>query len=482
MRLILALAPLALLSAPAAAQEPLDREVATILAEAGPGTRWGVIVTDADGREVLTVDPDKRFIPASNTKIFTTAVAMHAATQGALPEPEGAGARVRLEGKGKAQDVILEGRGDAHLSAAADCATDCLSVLADAVAAKTRRIRNVVGDDTAFPDQRWSPGMSWNNIPTRYGTGISALTVDANEITASVAPGAVGAPPIVTLPAYYTVRNLATTVAGDKAEIGYDRAPNGRELLLTGTIGADAKPEELKLGVDDPAHYAAWRLVEMLRARGVKVTGDALSRHRPMLPSDDPKTRGDTAPVGKPGIPSLAVLQPPPLGETLRTVNKVSQNLYSELLLRRVGCISGTCSIGDGQAAVAAMLVQAGVDPGAVALSDGSGMSTYNRVSPRATAGLLRWIAAQPWGGEWRQTLPVGGIDGTLGRRFAGTALAQRIFAKTGSLNATNALAGYMIAASGRELTFAIYANDVPEGVRATQFMDRALLAIAAAN
>ena len=39
-----------------------------------------------------------------------------------------------------------------------------------------------------------------------------------------------------------------------------------------------------------------------------------------------------------------------------------------------------------------------------------------------------------------------------------------------------------MIAASGRELTFAIYANDVPEAVRATQFMDRALLAIAAAN
>ena len=52
----------------------------------------------------------------------------------------------------------------------------------------------IVGDDSWFPDERWSPGMSWNNIPTRYGTGISALTVDDNEITASVAPGAVGAP------------------------------------------------------------------------------------------------------------------------------------------------------------------------------------------------------------------------------------------------------------------------------------------------
>ena len=77
---------------------------------------------------------------------------------------------------------------------------------------------------------------------------------------------------------------------------------------------------------------------------------------------------------------------------------------------------------------------------------------------------------------------PIGGTDGTLARRFAGTPLAGKIFAKTGSLNATNALAGYLVAASGRELTFAIYANDVPEDVAATAIMDRALLAIAAAN
>jgi D-alanyl-D-alanine carboxypeptidase/D-alanyl-D-alanine-endopeptidase (penicillin-binding protein 4) len=95
---------------------------------------------------------------------------------------------------------------------------------------------------------------------------------------------------------------------------------------------------------------------------------------------------------------------------------------------------------------------------------------------------LLRWIARQPWGDEWRTTLPIGGVDGTLARRFANTPLAGRIFAKTGTLNATNALAGYMIAASGKELVFAIYANDVPEDVRPTAIMDRALLAIAAVN
>ena len=170
MRLFLALA---LIASPIAAQEPLEQTVTAILDEAGPGTRWGVVVADDQGREVLAIAPEGRFIPASNTKVFTTAAAMRALSMGGLTEP--AGARVRLEPDGKAQDVVLEGHGDAHLSSAAGCITDCLSTLADAVAARTRRVDDVIGDDTAFPDQRWSPGMSWNNIPTRSGTGISAL-------------------------------------------------------------------------------------------------------------------------------------------------------------------------------------------------------------------------------------------------------------------------------------------------------------------
>ena len=109
-------------------------------------------------------------------------------------------------------------------------------------------------------------------------------------------------------------------------------------------------------------------------------------------------------------------------------------------------------------------------------------MSTYNRISPRATVALLRWTASQPWAAAYRASLPIGGVDGTLRRRFAGTPLAGRIFAKTGTLNATNALSGWMIAASGRKLTFSIIANDVPDGTSALAAMDGTLLAIAAQN
>lgn len=326
--------------------------------------------------------------------------------------------------------------------------------------------------------------MSWNNIPTSSGTAVAALSVDDNEIAGTVTPGAVGAPPVVALPPYYRVDNRALTVAGDGDTLAFDRAPNSQVLVVTGTLGLSRAPVAWKLGVDDPAHYAAWRLAEMLRARGVEVTGTVRSGYRPLEPWDDSKLR-ESRPIvlEHPRGELLATLTPGALGEEIGIVNKLSQNLHAELLLRRLGLTrGGSGSIASGQAVVEAMLAEAGIAPAQADFSDGSGMSSYNRVAPRATVRLLQFAARQPWGETLRASLPIGGVDGTLRRRFAGTPLAGRIFAKTGTLNATNALAGWLIAASGKELAFAIYANDVPEDVRATAIMDRALLALALAN
>ena len=131
---------------------------------------------------------------------------------------------------------------------------------------------------------------------------------------------------------------------------------------------------------------------------------------------------------------------------------------------------------------VGEMLASAGVPRTAWDLSDGSGMSTYNRVSPRGIVTLLRWIDRQAWASAWKATLPIAGVDGTLANRFKAGPLQGRLFAKTGTLNATNALSGWLTARSGRVLAFSFYANDVPEGVKATEAMDSALDIVAEAN
>lgn len=470
--------PLLLAAAsPATAQAPLQQRVEARLAEAGAGVRFGLVVAGEDGREIVSIAPVGRFIPASNTKMFTTAAAFHVLSGLDLPDAAG-GAAVRLEGA----DVVLEGRGDARLSAAPDCVAKCLAALADAIAARTRRVRHVIGDDSLFPDQRWSPGMSWNNLPTRSGTATSALTVDDNELAVRVFAAEPGQPPRLEHLPYYTIDNRAVTVAAGASSLSFDRLPGGNHVRLTGTIPAGAEGELLRMAIDDPAHYAAWRLKGMLEARGVRVSGKVLAQHRPLQRFDDPAARAGAPPPGAPRPEPLASLVPPPLAEDIALTNKVSQNLHAELLLRRVGLKEGTGSLQDGLAVVRAMLAEAGVPRAQYDLSDGSGMSTYNRLSPRGVVTFLRWSAARTWGAAWRAGLPIAGSDGTLARRFKGGALEGKLFAKTGSLNATNALSGYLVARSGRTLTFSAFANDVPEGVAATRALDAALELIAAEN
>jgi D-alanyl-D-alanine carboxypeptidase/D-alanyl-D-alanine-endopeptidase (penicillin-binding protein 4) len=434
-------------------------------------------VTTEDGKELVAIAPEDRFIPASNTKIFPTAAAF-ANLDVTQPDTSG-GASVRIEGR----DVILSGGGDARLSSLPDCVVNCLATLADAVATKTRRVTNVVGDDTLYPDQRWSLGMSWNNIPGPYGTGNSALTLDDNEVPLTVTPGPPGSAPTVAGLPYYTIDVRAVTVpAGGRTDLDVERLPNERALRLIGTIAADAPPRVVRTGIDDPAHYAAWRFKSLLGARGVKVAGKVEARHRLFGPGDDPDKRGGAPVARPPRAEPLARLVPPPLAEDLTRINKESQNLHAELMIRRLGLVKGSGSVEDGRAVIADMLTKAGTPAAAWSFSDGSGMSPYNRLAPRGVTTFLRWAAAQPWGAAWRGTLPIGGVDGTLSSRFKGTALQGRLFAKTGTLNATNALSGYLTAKSGRTLIFSTFANDVPPGVDARVAMDKSLVLIAEAN
>lgn len=488
------LIPLALLSlsAPALADVPaarvapaqtLQQEVEAQLATAPQGTRFGLLVVDDQGRVIVSINPDQRFIPASNTKMFTTAAA-YALLPG-MDQPDAmAGTQVALaRGKGRHPDAVLIGRGDARMSSAPDCKANCLAELADAVAGKTRTVHDVVGDDSFWPDQRWVPGMSWNNIGTDSGTAVSALNLDDNELRVTVTPGAEGQPPKIEGGDYYTLVNEARTIApGGKTALFLERPVNGTVLRLYGEIPADAKPWSDRIGIDDPAHYAAWTFKRMLEARGVKVTGKVRVKHRAVQPWDRPQL--PQQPVVPPPVATipLASLTPPPLAEDVVIINKVSQNVHAQVLFRRLGDVEGSGSEEWGAKALNGLFEKAGIPRAGYDFSDGSGMSIYNRISPRAAVSLIRWIDTQPWGAAWHASLPVAGRDGTLRRRFVGTPLEGNLAAKTGTLNATNTLSGTFTTRSGRRFTFAFLANDVPNGASVLALMEAVLVRIAAAN
>ena len=125
----------------------------------------------------------------------------------------------------------------------------------------------------------------------------------------------------------------------------------------------------------------------------------------------------------------------------------------------------------------------AGVDKDDFVFYDGSGLSGHDLVTPRATVRLLQYAAGQPWFADWKESLPVGGEDGTLGSRFGKAPLKDHVFAKTGTLGEARALSGYLDCASGRTVIFSIMVGNHAPGSNADRdVMDKVVAAIAAGN
>lgn len=475
-----------------------DRARADLDAPGLEGTRWGLVVMTMDGKELIAIRPDERFTPASNTKIFTVAAAFHRLGDLTQVDPS-MGASVRLVAREDgAPDLMLVGGGDPMLVDGPDCVRDCLASLADMVVQNgVTRVRNVIGDDRLYPDQQWALGWSWEDLVTRSGAPTSALTVNSNEVAIVVKPGtAVGQPADVSwresdvlggeLP--YALVNETVTVAsveGDpEALIGVERPTGTSAVRVHGRVAVGSAARPIPVAVTIPAEAAAWRFAHLLRERGVAVEGTTLATHRPQQLEDNPKFRKEgAAPSPEFEGVEIARLLPLPLIEDATFLMKQSQNLHTELFLRRLGRVEGGGSVEDGLAIIGQMLDGIGVDRTGWDFSDGSGMSIYNRVTPRTVAKLLHWSSRQPWAEQFRSTLPVGGVDGTLRRRFAGTALEGRVFAKTGTLTGVNALSGFMLTKSGKMLIFSAYANDRPSVAgSATAAMDAALVEISETN
>ena len=464
------------LQAKTPASAPHTDPVAVALAALPQGARMGLLVVDDKGAVLAQASADQRMVPASTTKLFTTAAALALLPDPTAPDATG-GADVVLEGPARAPDVVLRGHGDARLSSANDCTQDCLSTLADALASrlgKGAHVSRVIGDDSAMADERWPSGMSWDNMATGSGTAISALTLDDNLAILPIASGAPGTPAMLAAPPGVTISGTVQSQTGGGAPFTRQMAVGSDTWQVGGTIPA-GQALTVPLALADPAAHAAAVLRAMLVARGIRVSGPALARHRSAPPQPSSTQPSSSAP---PSSTPLARLVPPPLAEDVALTLRQSQNLHAELLLRRLGA-SGT--VADGLAARQAALAPAQLPPGSTSLYDGSGMSTYNRTSPRALVALLRWGLAQPWGPLWQAGWPIAGQNGTLKGRLRGTALDGQLRAKTGTLMGTQALAGTFPAASGRVLTFAVLVNDLPEGKSATPAVDSLLLALAAA-
>jgi D-alanyl-D-alanine carboxypeptidase/D-alanyl-D-alanine-endopeptidase (penicillin-binding protein 4) len=445
---------------------------------------WGILIADANSGETLyELNSDHYFAPASNAKVFTTALAM--ATLG--PNYR---IRTTLESKGLlggdghlAGDLLLIGRGDSDFSnrkfpysgkpEREGPAEQPLAEMTDrAVARGLREVDgDIVADDSYFPYDPYPAGWAVGDLFFKFGAPVSAIDFNDNIVSVEVQPGPrMGEPAtILTEPraAIDTMSyEIATGPAGGESEFAVVRQPGPKFILLRGTIPLNASPATLDLAMIEPAETSALALKQLLEARGVKITGGIRVEHapppestpsgEPIIPKVDPSSEHPNATI-------LVEHISQPLLETIRVTNKESQNLHAELLLRAVGRErTGVGSTAAGLQVERTFLKTAGIADGDVVLSDGSGLSPGDLVTPRAMVALLRYVAAQPWGRDFISSLPVAGVDGTLQYRMNKTAASRRIEAKTGEIEHTRALSGYATTMGGEHLIFAVFYNNNP--------------------
>lgn len=449
---------------------------------------WGVEIEDLDsGRVLYSHDAERLFTPASNTKLFTTAAALAligpdyrfrtTAESASVPDKYG-----RLSG-----DLVLVGRGDPNLSGRSlpfNLKTQrplspahVLEEMADQVVARGVKVidGDIVADDSFFVYERYGEGWTQDDLVWEWGAPISALTINDNVVYVNILPAErVGERAFVSVSPfaeYYHIDNrVMTSPAGTGLRrVFIQRQPGSTRLEIWGNIPLDDAGSGEALAVEEPAEFCARLFWELLAKRGVILYGRTRARHTAMASLDTftvtanaPLGGGDEAPpVARPPV-VLAEHNSLPLGLDITVINKVSQNLHAEMLLRLLGREKGTSgSIAGGLDVMRGFLTQADVRPEEYAFYDGSGLSRQNLASPRATVKLLRFAAQQSWGAEYMQSLPAAGVDGTLASRFKTLPPAAMLRAKTGSLEHVNVLSGYLTTGEGERLVFSIMGNNL---------------------
>lgn len=423
--------------------------------------RIGYVVVDlSTGRELVSRERERRLNLASNAKLLTAIAALSGLGGGFRwrtavfsAEPDETGT--------VAGDLFVRGRGDPTLSVAS------LRQLAADVAA--RGVRNVEGRlviDGSYFDDRAEPPHFDEQPKERaaFRAPVASFAVAHSAVTVTVIAEPGGAARVALEPETDSIKlgkvEVASVTTG-RTRLRVDprpsRDPRARDVVeidVTGQIRFGEGSWELRRRVDDPQRFAAEVFRRALADQGVKIRGKQIATGRV------PET-----------AKQLAFRDSPPLVDVVRAMNKHSDNNIAEHLFKTLGAerkaTPGPASWADASGALTAQLAKLGLAPGTYRSANGSGLYGASEVSPKQ---LLTLLAAAHddyrIGTDLLGSLPAGGQDGTLARRYLGTPAMGRVRAKTGTLDKVITLAGYVGVDSDRVLGFAILVNDIPVGQR----------------
>src|SRR5882672_5902445 len=441
---------------------------------------FAVKIVSLDTGQLIYEQSSNKFVrPASNMKLYTVAAALDRLTPDyhfmtsvyAKKKPD----------KGTVKsDLIVYGRGDPSFAARfnnGDYFKGIDALAGRIVAAGVKRVKgDLVGDESYFNGAPLGSGWEWEDLQRGYGAQVSALTINDNAIDLTVKPGEqVGAAAVITSgpPAtFMTIANRATTgPRGSKSDLQLYRGLGGNTLEVSGSLPLGDSGFIGSVAIPDPALAFATMLRDALVKRGVKIDGRVRTidaRSAASIVPNPLMAQTQTTNVPPQPLPvEIASLQSPPFSLIAAHTLKPSQNLYTEIILRTLGKLT---SVGASQTNEEAGLIvvrnflrQAGASESDLALNDGSGLSRNDMITANATVQLLTFMSKHKYFTQFRDALPIAGVDGTLRTRLRGTPAENNLRAKTGSLSSVASLSGYVTTAAGGHLVFSMMLNNYPD-------------------
>lgn len=426
----------------------LHRDLAHILsAPALRGAQVGLLVQDTvRGTVLYSQNADQEFMPASNFKLLVGSASLQRlgtnfafVTNVASDAPAQAGV---VSG-----NLYLHGGGDAHLTA-----KDLDDAAAALAAQGIKRVDGaLITDPTRYDSQRYGYGWSWDDLPYYYAPVVTALELEEGTVHMTFSPGpSPGALAVLRVwpqSNAYTIDNqLVTGPAGSKDTSDIVRIWNKPDTIeITGSYPLGAKESgDVNPAVPDPQSYAGDVFARALAAHGITVAGGVHDGKMPgtatLLWSHDSE----------------------PMPKLLADFWYPSDNLMGELFLKELG-VAQAGEPGTDEHGITLeqnFLRSLGINPDTVTISDGSGLSQYDRITPRDLVTILQW----DWNGPNRDVvlnaLPVSGVRGTLEHSYVGTAAEREVFAKTGSISHVRTISGFVQTRTHGPITFSLLINE----------------------
>jgi D-alanyl-D-alanine carboxypeptidase/D-alanyl-D-alanine-endopeptidase (penicillin-binding protein 4) len=419
---------------------------------------WGVVIQSLDNGEYFYKrNEDKFFVPASNLKLFTSAAGLLL-----LGNDYRFSTNIFLNGYQSGStlygDLVIQGRGDPTISGrfynndinyVFDTWIDSLLNLGI-----TNIKGNIVGDDNLFDDIGLGNGWSWNYETDWYAAQSSAISFNDNCVDIIIYYNQkydsvfVSSKP--SLRSVVILNNVLPAVGNEKTNIDVVRERGTNVITVTGKFRKDADTLITYATIQNPTQYTMLVFKNRLENRGIRVNGYAIDidEYERVINYED--------------LDLLFISYSEKLSEIIKVINKSSQNFFAEQLLKTIGLeILDYGSAANGVTAIKELFTEIGLNSDNIVMVDGSGLSHMNMVTPRQVVELLKYVYSNDKVYlDFFNSLPIAGIDGSLGKRMQNTTAQNNVRAKTGYISHVRSLSGYAFTGDSEPIAFSMIANN----------------------